>query len=160
MNIEDKEKRIVAIHEWYCANVMRVPLSEYTKRLWWDWLKAGHNGHELAKVIRYLRKQIMIGKRQNGSLALTNLLGLDTNGVPRFDTDLGLASANYHVDAKLSALPPGEAPAKPAPTPGREKAMPTAAQQKPVPTAAQIQARVEELSRLKRTLTTDAIENG
>ena len=104
--------RIVALHEWYCANVMQVRLTPEVERLWLEWLNAGYCGPDLRDVIRYIRKQIAIGKRNEGALKLTNLIQRSEAGFIGFDQDLGLARARAKLNPmrKLAPLPgaPGQ----------------------------------------------------
>lgn len=152
-------ERIHALHAWYEANVMRMRITPEVERLWLLWLKAGYNGPDLKRVVVYLKRQINSGKRKDGSLALVNLLGIDEHGVHRFATDLGLASANYRVDSKLSALPDSEVAGNPQPARRRDVAEALTPRPGAALTHEQLQARITELETLKRTITTDAIES-
>lgn len=143
--------RIHALHAWYESNVMRIRLTPEIERLWLQFFKAGYNGKDLAKVIKYLRSEINRGKRNNGSLSLSSLLRPDEAGVLRFAIDLGLAGASYGVDKKLTPLPDGEAPAAPLPCPGRNPAV-QAQSPEQGPTAEQLAARNAEFARLKAEL--------
>jgi hypothetical protein len=146
--------RIHALHAWYEKEVMQMRLTPEVERLWWAWFQAGYNGQDLARVIRYIRGQIQIGKRNQGALALTNLLGTDPNGIHRFATDLGLASARYKTDTKPAPLPASEGPAT-----RRPVAADTAAALRPLPgihlTDEQLAARRKILADLSRDLTAD-----
>ena len=53
------EQRARELHEWFCKNTNQpLPLTMDRLMLWEQWLARGHNGPELAKVIRHLRDQI------------------------------------------------------------------------------------------------------
>lgn len=98
--------RIQALHAWYCDNVMSVPLAPEIERLWLGFFKAGYNGHQLAAVIQYLRRQIAQSKRNIGSLKLTNLLQISEEGsLVKFSEDLALSG---YRPRKFSALPATE----------------------------------------------------
>jgi hypothetical protein len=144
--------RIHALHSWYEGNVMRIRLTPEVERLWMQFFKAGYNGKDLAKVIRYLRNEISRNKRNNGCLSISSLLRPDDAGVLRFAIDLGLATASYGPDKKLTPLPAGESEAAPAPSPGcpsapAEPRIPTG------PTPEQRAARLADIARLKSELT-------
>lgn len=99
--------RIQALHGWYCRNVMPLRLTPEVERLWFEWLKAGYTGPDLRDVIRYIRKQIALGKRNEGALKLTNLIQRSEAGFIGFDQDLGLARAraNLNIDRRLEPAP-------------------------------------------------------
>lgn len=103
----DLQSRITALHDWYCRNVMPVRLTPEVERLWLEWLKAGYCGPDLRAVILYLRRQIAIGKRNEGSLKLTNLIQRSEAGFIGFDMDLGLARARTNLNPmkKLEPAP-------------------------------------------------------
>lgn len=105
----DFHNRIVALHEWYCQNVMTVRLTPEVERLWFEWFKAGYCGPDLRDVIRYIRKQIALGKRNEGALKLTNLIQRSEAGFIGFDQDLGLSRARAKLNPmrKLAPVPDG-----------------------------------------------------
>lgn len=128
----DTKARIELLHEWYCQNVMRVRLTPEIERLWLEWITAGYNGPQLRTVIIYLRKQINVGKRNEGSVKLSNLFERAEDGSFRkFDEDLGLAGArgNLNIDKRLAPAPDVEgrdgAPAPSAPARAERRAPPT-----------------------------------
>jgi hypothetical protein len=99
-------ERIVALHQWYClALTVSAPLNQAFERYWYDWLKAGYNGKQLARVIRYIQRQIALGKRNEGALKLSNLLNVE-----RFAEDLMIVERNRDPERKLPPLPQGERP--------------------------------------------------
>lgn len=116
--------RVQALHGWYCDNVMFVPLVPEVERLWLGFFRAGYNGHQLASVIQYLRRQIGMSKRNVGALKLSNLLQISEDGsLVKFAEDLALSG---YRPRRLSALPATETggvtglPARPAaPSPTR-----------------------------------------
>ncbi len=75
-----------------------------TLTAWIDWLLAGHNGPEMALVIRYLRREVSAARRNPGCLALRQLLNLEN-----FEKDLGLAqmhkAGGFDPERRLSAPP-------------------------------------------------------
>ena len=104
----DQLQRIHALHAWYARNVMDVRLTPEVERLWLEWLKAGYNGNDLRSVLIYLRRQICVGKRNEGALKLSNLFERSEDGAfQKFDEDLGLsrARANLNVDKRIEAAP-------------------------------------------------------
>lgn len=116
-------ERIRALHEWYRANVLSIPLTPEVERRWWTFFQQGYNGQQLARVVRWLRNQISAGKRNAGSLKLSVLLDWSEDGtLMRFAEDLALAEASaggrLSPDRTLTQLPTGEAPAGPAPARG------------------------------------------
>lgn len=131
------KERITALHTWYQRNVMTVRLTPEVERLWWEWLKAGYNGTDLRDVIRYIRRQISTGKRNEGALKLSNLLARSENGFLKFDEDLGLARArgNLNVDKKLEPAP--DSPPAPPRSGGEGRGEVARAQHKGDPIAAE-----------------------
>ena len=103
----DTKSRIDALHEWYCRNVMVIRLTPQVEKLWFDWLRAGYCGPDLRSVILYIRRQIALGKRNEGALKLSNLIAPGELGYTGFDQDLGLARAraNLNVQKKLEPFP-------------------------------------------------------
>lgn len=111
---EELRIRIQQLHEWYCRNVMQVRLTPEVERLWFEWLRAGYSGPDLRDVIRYIRRQISINKRNEGALKLTNLIQRSEGGFIGFDQDLGLARAraNLSVDKRLEPVPDAQSAGK------------------------------------------------
>ena len=99
--------RIEALHGWYTRNVLALRLTPEVERLWFEWLKAGYNGNDLRDVVRYIRRQISLGKRNEGALKLSNLFARSEGGFLKFDEDLGLARAraNLSTDKRLEPAP-------------------------------------------------------
>lgn len=116
---EDLRQRIIDLHAWYQRNVLAMRLTPEVERLWWDWMKAGYNGPDLRDVIRYIRRQISLGKRNEGALKLSNLLARSETGFLKFDEDLALsrARANLSVDKRLEPAPGEAQPFLPTPRP-------------------------------------------
>jgi hypothetical protein len=113
MKTPDTRARIEALHAWYGRNVLPLRLTPEVERLWLDWLAAGFNGGDLRDVIRYVRRQISLGRRNEGALKLSNLLARsEGGGFLRFEEDLGLARAraNLSVDRRLEPPPDQPAP--------------------------------------------------
>lgn len=144
-------ERIAALHAWYAANVLPVRLTPEAERLWFDFFKQGFNGQDLALVIRYLRGQIRMGKRNEGALRLTNLLARSEEGsLVGFDETLALAKVwKSGGPAKLSALPETEG-GRPIPDAGFR--MLEAAPSVKGPTAEQIEEMKRNFERLKENL--------
>ncbi len=151
------EERAKALHNWFCGQMrVTIPWNMEWLRRWTEWMSSGYNGPDLRQVIQYLKREISMGKRNAGSLALVNLLNPET-----FGKDLSLCqmakSGALDPDRKLSAPP--DAPARPAPGPApyqpgqraprveRSEDGPTAAQQQ-----AEMKRRYDELERLKQNL--------
>lgn len=103
----DMTKRIADLHDWYCRNVMTMRLTPQVEKLWFDWLRAGYCGPDLRAVILYIRRQIAIGKRNEGALKLSNLIAPGELGYVGFDQDLGLARARANLNPlrKLEQVP-------------------------------------------------------
>jgi len=79
------EQRARELHAWFCANTDQpLPLTMDRLMTWEHWLARGHNGPELAKVIKYLRRAIDRCERRQGSLKFSNLIA----DVDRFEEDL------------------------------------------------------------------------
>jgi hypothetical protein len=114
---EDYFHRIGALHAWYQINVLPMRLTPEVERLWFEWLKAGYNGPDLRDVIRYIRRQISLGKRNEGALKLSNLLARSESGFLKFDEDLALARArqNLRTDRRLDPVPEDMSPASATP---------------------------------------------
>ena len=108
MNPPPLQLRIAALHAWYARNVMNLRQTPEAERLWFEWLKAGFNGNDLRAVILYIRRQISLGKRNEGALKLSNLLARDeSGGFLKFEEDLGLATSrkNLSIDKRLEPSP-------------------------------------------------------
>jgi hypothetical protein len=106
--MNEKEQRAKNLHEWYCQQLgCTLPWNMEWLRKWTEWMTFGHNGPQLKTVINYLRKEIAANRRNRGSLALVNLLNLET-----FSKDLSLAqmqkSGALDPDKKLSRPPDAE----------------------------------------------------
>ena len=143
-------ERIEALHEWYQANVMDVPLRPEVERLWFEFFRQGYNGHQLAHVIRYLRQQIARDKRNPGALKLTSLLERSEDGsLLKFAEDLGLAGYRRRA---MSALPATEgAPVGRAVVGGPSAGSPRAVVAAPTPPAEPPPGETMEEARARRS---------
>lgn len=96
------QQRAEALHAWYCA-ATRQPISWTMGRMmiWEQWLARGHNGSELAKVIKYLQPRIDRGERNAGALKFRNLIG----DVDAFEEELGMILAHENK-TRRGPLPP------------------------------------------------------
>jgi hypothetical protein len=145
MNTE-YDQRARALHAWFCQETGQpLPLHMRTLTMWVDWLLAGHNGRELARVIRYLRREISAGRRNHGSLTLRSLLDIDT-----FEKDLGLAmmAGSGALDPERRLAPPPDATPAQRPAPAASPATAPTTQV----TEAERAERLKELERLKSEL--------
>ena len=103
------QERIKSLHEWLCRTTGPLPLTLDRIMHWEHWLARGHNGPELATVIRYLRREINAGKRNPGALKFTNLI-TDVNA---FEEELANISAQASGAWRNGPLtPPPDAVAK------------------------------------------------
>lgn len=97
----------------------RVSLGFERERNWFELLRAGYTLEEVRQVVRYLQGEIRHGRRNVGSLKLSNFLQLD-----RFEEDLNISRV------RLNAQPHPPSP-RPQPPPltqaqqraGRERAL-------------------------------------
>ncbi len=71
------------------------------ERLWYEFLRAGFTLQDLRQVIRYLQKEIRHGRRNVGSLKLSNLLQLD-----RFEEDLNISRVRLAPALPTHFTPP------------------------------------------------------
>ncbi len=158
---ESTPERIRALHAWYCENVMDVPLRPEVERLWFEFFQQGYNGHQLAHVIRYLRKQITREKRNQGALKLSNLLERSEDGsLLKFAEDLGLAGYRRRPMSALPVSEPGGVGTRVvgSASQGMQGSSPPAAPISPATFQAgesvdeMCQRRIRELEELKRSL--------
>lgn len=77
---------VESLHALYCELTAQQGFSLRfgRDRVWWDWLQYGWGEDELRLVVRYLRKGIAEGKRNQGALKFSNLIGQPD----RFEEDL------------------------------------------------------------------------
>lgn len=145
-------KRISDLHAWYQTSVLRIPLTPEVQRLWFTFFKQGHNGHQLALVVRYLRVQIKRDKRQQGALKISNLLEQTEEGtLLNFAEDLALAEQWQRGGSTAAApLPPAEMAEAPAPASAPFLKPATAPAPKLSPE--QIQRHLAALTETKRSL--------
>lgn len=101
-----KPQDIQNAHRLYCQLTgQKLSLRFDRERMWLELLREGYSLTDLRRVITYLQKEIRHGRRNVGSLKLSNLLQPD-----RFEEDYNLSQI------KLSAPPPSKTqPAKPTP---------------------------------------------
>jgi hypothetical protein len=107
------EPRARDLHDWYNREMgTKIKWTMEWSRRWVEWLAAGHNGPELKQVIQYLRREFASNRRNVGSLALQNLLNVET-----FEKDLSLAQMTakgaLDPDKRVTPLPATEAPSVP-----------------------------------------------
>ncbi len=108
-------QRIQQAHALYCRLTgQRVSLRFDRERLWYELFHAGFDEKDLQKVIRYLQREIREGRRNVGSLKLSNLLQLD-----RFEEDLNISRVRLY--APKPSNPPTPPPVPP-PNPEEEQA--------------------------------------
>lgn len=149
MNTADLDPRARALHAWFCgATGQEIVLRMTTLTAWIDWLLAGHNGPEMAKVVRYLRREVAAGRRNPGCLALRQLLDVET-----FEKDLGLAlmhAAGGFDPEKRLAAPPDAVPVATPPVPQADLRQ-AIVRDHPTSDAARA-IRIAELEQLKKSL--------
>ena len=104
-------EQISALHQLYCQLTgQSLRLGFDRERQWYEWLRAGFTLEDLRRVIGYLQREIRQGRRNVGSLKLSNLLQPD-----RFEEDFNIRCV------RLSPLPAPKLPAPvPLPEPQRE----------------------------------------
>lgn len=104
-------EQITAAHQFYCQLTgQSLRLGFDRERQWYEWLQAGFTLQDLRRVIFYLQREIRLGRRNVGSLKLSNLLQPD-----RFEEDFNIRSV------RLSPPPPPKPPPlAPLPEPQRE----------------------------------------
>lgn len=107
-------ERILEAHQLYGELTgQRLSLGFDRERLWFELLRTGITLEDLARVIRYLQREIREGRRNVGALKLSNLLQPD-----RFEEDLAISRV------KLEAPRPKKPPLPPAslgPSPPHEE---------------------------------------
>lgn len=80
------EERARALHAVFCEITGQQGLSLRFDRMrvWHEWMQCGWGEEELRLVVRYLRRGISEGRRNNGALKFSNLIGQPD----RFEEDL------------------------------------------------------------------------
>lgn len=88
------ETTVKDLHAAYCeATGLSLPLRFGIDRAWSDWLGAGNSKADLLLVIRYLKRGIARGERNEGCLRFRNLIGqLDA-----FDEELAMARKAFNL---------------------------------------------------------------
>jgi hypothetical protein len=114
---------ITQLHDTYVARTgLDTLLNPMRQRMWFDWLQwSGRTWtpDDLTRTINYLKAEIRTGKRNEGSLKFTNLIGQPD----RFEEDLALAKKNHRHDPYARRLKP-HVPHTPDPTPSPADATP------------------------------------
>jgi hypothetical protein len=114
---------ITQLHETYVARTgLETLLNPTRQRMWFDWLQwSGRTWtpDDLTRTINYLKAEIRTGKRNEGSLKFTNLIGQPD----RFEEDLALAKKNHRHDP-YARRPKPQVPHTPDPTPSTDDATP------------------------------------
>lgn len=107
-------ERILEAHQLYGELTgQRLSLGFDRERLWFELLRTGTTLEDLARVIRYLQREIREGRRNVGALKLSNLLQPD-----RFEEDLAISRVK--LDAQRPRKPPPP-PASLCPSPTEEE---------------------------------------
>ena len=108
-------ERIPQAHALYCRLTgQRVSLRFDRERLWYELFHAGFSEADLKRVISYLQKEIREGRRNVGTLKLSNLLQLD-----RFEEDLNISRVRLHPPKPSNPLAP---PPTASPSPAEDEA--------------------------------------
>ena len=103
MNEPPVATQIAQLHQTYCRLTgQKLSLGFDRERLWFEFHRAGFTAKDLARVVRYLQKEIQHARRNVGALKLSNLLQLD-----RFEEDLNIS--------RVRLRPPPPIPQTPAP---------------------------------------------
>lgn len=113
------EREIRDTHAWFCKRTRQEGLSlRFDRhRLWYDFLRTyGFTREDLDVVISYLNQGIKDGKRNPGSLKLSNLIGQPD----RFEEDLMEARRVMGGGARASRVPGAASPPDPPPPSGPE----------------------------------------
>ena len=80
-------EQIQQVHQLYCQLTgQTLSLGFDRERMWYELLQFGYGLEHIKKVIRYLQREIREGRRNVGSLKLSNFLQPD-----RFEEDLNIA---------------------------------------------------------------------
>ncbi len=87
MNPAPDSKGIARAHRIYCEMTgQSLSLGFDRERMWFELLRHGIGLNEVRRVIRYLQREILHGRRNVGALKLTNFLQPD-----RFEEDLAIS---------------------------------------------------------------------
>jgi len=93
---------IVGAHQLYCQLTgQSLRLGFDRERQWFEWLRAGFTPQDLRRVIAYLQREIREGRRNVGTLKLSNLLQLD-----RFEEDLNIRRVRLEPPSRTPTSPP------------------------------------------------------
>jgi hypothetical protein len=100
--------RVESAHALYCSLTGQSLLLRFDRqRRWYELLRAGFCAQDVERVVRYLQREVRIGRRNPGALKLSNLLEPD-----RFEEDLNLSRIRLEVRKPAAASnPPRPLPA-------------------------------------------------
>lgn len=109
------DARARKLHPWFCRLTdQQIKLEMHVLTRWVDWLAGGHNGEELAIVLKFIQLEIQQGKRKRTAYALESILDLRT-----FRADLAQAKVVMQIDdgtPAAEAQPVASEAAAPVPT--------------------------------------------
>lgn len=101
--------RIAQAHALYCQLTgQSLSLGFQRERSWYELLQSGISLDDLARVIRYLQREVRQGRRYVGALKLSNLLQPD-----RFEEDLHISRVHLHPQSPPVQANPQRPPAQP-----------------------------------------------
>lgn len=101
---------IVHAHDVYCQLTgQNLRLAYERERWWYEFLRAGFTVEDLARVVRYLQRQIREQRRNVGALKLRNLLQPDS-----FEEDLAISRVRLEAPKAPPRPPPPSPPCDPA----------------------------------------------
>ncbi len=96
----DMHAAIMHIHAVFCAATgveLRIGIGEYTREsAWFRYLQAGFTEDDLMTVVKYLKSEIKLGRRNPGALKFSNMI----ERLESFEEDRGLAKAMQRNSVK------------------------------------------------------------